>query len=404
MKLKPLTALKNINGRRVLVRCDFDVPLGRKTMRKKNTSAKQRGKFEIKDDTRLEACLPTIQYLLKNKARVILIGHLGRPKGQVVPELSLLPAKDYLAKMLKHPVTLIPLERYIGEAPARAAKQMKAGDLIMLENVRFSDREELNCHRFAKALAALADVYINEAFSVSHRPASSVSAVREYLPSYAGFHLQEEIDKLSLALKKPTHPLTLIIGGAKIETKLPVIKQFIGSAEHILVGGAVANDFFKALGYEVGTSLIDEEYIQDASSILEKISQVKTELILPVDVEVSNGKKSIIREPFAVHPKEMILDIGPKTIKLYQSIIKKSKMIIWNGPLGKFEEAKFSQGTKRIAAALQSSQAKVLVGGGETGELFKTKGKTKLRRNIFASVGGGAMLEFLASKKLPGLN
>lgn len=401
MKLKPLTALKNITGQRIFVRCDFDVPV-------KNG--------RITDDSRLKSCLPTVQYLLKNKARIILAGHLGRPEGQIVPELSLLPIKKQLEKLLGHKVIFVTqMENYLGSAAKEAARNMRAGEIIMLENLRFSEREELNCRRFGRELASLAKYYINEAFAVSHRAAVSVSAIREYLPGYAGLHLSEEIAKLSAA-QKPSHPLALIIGGAKIETKLPVIKKFIGLADYILVGGGVANDFFKAIGYEVGQSLVDEEYIKDASSILERVTQAKTKLILPVDVKVAAGRKIAVKESHNVSSKEMILDIGPKTIKFYEELIKKSKMIIWNGPMGKFEDPKFSRGTKLTAQTLLKSQAKILVGGGETGELFKSKvkrpaspnasqggQKSKLRKNLFVSVGGGAMLEFLAGKKLPGL-
>lgn len=401
MKLKPLTALKNITGQRIFVRCDFDVPV-------KNG--------RIADDSRLKSCLPTVQYLLKNKARIILAGHLGRPEGQIVPELSLLPIKKQLEKLLGHKIIFVTqMENYLGSAAKEATRNMRAGEIIMLENLRFSEREELNCRRFGRELASLAKYYINEAFAVSHRAAASVSAIREYLPGYAGLHLSEEIAKLSVA-QKPSHPLALIIGGAKIETKLPVIKKFIGLADYILVGGGVANDFFKAIGYEVGQSLVDEEYIQDASSILERVAQAKTKLILPVDVKVAAGRKIAVKESHNVSSKEMILDIGPKTIKFYEELIKKSKMIIWNGPMGKFEDQRFASGTRAIASGLLESKAKILVGGGETGELFKSKvkrpaspnasqggQKSKLRKNFFVSVGGGAMLEFLAGKKLPGL-
>lgn len=399
--LKNLKALKNIAGQRFLVRCDFDVPL--KILNGK--SKKPTPQYLVADDARLSSCLPTIQYLLKKGVKIILIGHLGRPQGQIVPALSLQPVKNHLEKLLAHKITLIPIERYLGPAAKIAAKQLSAGDIIMLENLRFSDREELNCRRFAKELSLLAKYYINEAFAVSHRPAASVSAIRQYLPGYFGFHLQAEVERLSLALKKPRHPLTLVIGGAKIETKLPVIKQFLGQAEHILVGGAIANDFFKALGYEVGRSLLDGEYIKEAEQILAKTQEPNAQLVLPLDVVVA-GRKKAIKEPYNVLPTETILDIGPQTIKLYQKIISQSKMVIWNGPLGKFEDPQFALGTKSVAQAILRSSASSLVGGGETGEVIKAKAKSqkpKLRNNIFVSVGGGAMLAFLSGKKLPGL-
>jgi len=239
------------------------------------------------------------------------------------------------------------------------------------------------------------DYYINEAFAVSHRNEASVSAIREYLPSYAGLHLTEEIKQLSSAVSHPLKPLVLIIGGAKIETKLPVIKQFIGKADYILVGGAVANNFLKAEGVEVGKSLVDNEYLGEAQKILAlkiknynlfKNYKIKnSKIILPLDWQVQDDK---------------ILDIGPATIKFYQDIIRQAKMIIWNGPMGKFEDQRFKIGTEKIAQAIIKSPARVIIGGGETSEILKRK---KIPTNVFVSVGGGAMLEFLGGKKLPGL-
>ena len=443
MPLKPLASLKNIAGQRVLVRCDFDIPLARRgqTQTGTQTGTRTNAEFKIADDSRLQACLPTIKYLLKKKAKIILIGHLGRPGGRIVPELSLVPIKDRLEQLLRIiPLRGIPhhqtgkmvaenwgtdyglspyegsplseqkkwsrkiggritfidkIDRYLGPAVSRVVGQMASGEIIMLENLRFSDREEKNCRRFAKKLSLLADYYINEAFAVSHRNEASVSAIREYLPSYAGLHLTEEIKQLSSAVSHPLKPLVLIIGGAKIETKLPVIKQFIGKADYILVGGAVANNFLKAEGVEVGKSLVDNEYLGEAQKILAlkiknynlfKNYKIKnSKIILPLDWQVQDDK---------------ILDIGPATIKFYQDIIRQAKMIIWNGPMGKFEDQRFKIGTEKIAQAIIKSPARVIIGGGETSEILKRK---KIPTNVFVSVGGGAMLEFLGGKKLPGL-
>ncbi|OGG87607.1 phosphoglycerate kinase [Candidatus Kuenenbacteria bacterium RIFCSPHIGHO2_02_FULL_39_13] len=357
MKFKSLKYIRNLAGKRVLVRCDFDLPM-------KNC--------KIIDDTRLKACVPTIKYLLFKGAKVVLVGHLGRPKG-VDEKLSLLPVKNKLEKILEKKIVFIDWD----EIPSRLAPRNDIS-LRMLENLRFYTGEEKNSKKFAKKLASLADIYVNEAFAVSHRSVASVDAIQNYLPSYAGLRLEKEIENLSAVLKNPKHPVILIIGGAKIETKLPVIKEFQKIADQILVAGAVANTFLKAAGVEVGKSLVDEKYIDEAKSIL------NSKILLPVDWRVKNGK---------------ILDIGPRTIELFAQKIKLAKTIVWNGPMGKFEEKEFAIGTQEIAKEVLKSKAKVVIGGGDTDKILQGK---KFGSNIFVSTGGGAMLEFLAGKKLPG--
>ena len=346
MKLKSVKQIKNLKDKRVLVRCDFDVPLE---------------KGRVVDDSRLRACLPTIEYLLKKKAKIILIGHAGRPSGKVVKDLSLLPIKKRLEKLLGQKIDFV---------------KDSGKNILMLENLRFTAGEERNNKKFAKDLANLADIYINEAWANSHRAHSSISAIQRYLPSYAGLHLEKEIKNLSGSLSKP---LILIIGGAKIETKLPVIKKFFNQADYILVGGAVANNFLKALGLDVGQSLVNNKYLKMAKKIY------NPKIILPIDVIQKNGK---------------ILDIGPKTIKLFRAKIKLAKTIIWNGPMGKFEDEQYASGTDAIAKTILKSKAKIIIGGGDTEAAL---GNRKIPANIFVSSGGGAMLEFLANKKLPGL-
>jgi len=397
MQVKSIKSIKNLVDKRVMIRCDFDLPLKNGT---------------IQDDSRLKKILPTIKYLLKKKAKLILVGHAGRPHGRVVKELSLKPVKNKLEKLLNQKIDFIRTT-----PPASASPQaMRAGGkkILMLENIRFFSGEEKNSKTFAKKLASLADIYVNEAFAVSHRSVASVDAIQDYLPSYAGLHLEEEIKNLSAALKNPKHPVILIIGGAKIETKLPVIKKFQKIVDQILVGGVVANTFLKAQGVEVGKSLADD-YLDEAKSMLNlKIKNQDAKLQLKIKNynlfsaeggSASGGKNYKIKNLKIILPidwrvkNDKILDIGQKTIRLFNDIIKKAKTIVWNGPMGKFEEKEFAIGTQEIAKEILKSKAKAVIGGGDTDKILQGK---KFGSNIFVSAGGGAMLEFLAGKRLPG--
>ena len=408
MKIKTIKSIKSIKrlsvwkDKNVLVRCDFDVPI-------KNG--------RLADDTRLKACLPTIKYLLKKKVKkIILIGHLGRPKGRSSPKMSLLPVKNKLEKLLiaenraqrtggkniltaNYQLSII----FLKDIP-NSRFQIPDSKIVMLENLRFNPGENKNCKRLAKSLAKLTDVYVNESFATSHRKAASIDAIQNYLPSYAGLHLEQEVKNLSQVLTQPKKPLIIIIGGAKIETKLPVIKNFLKSADYILIGGAVANTFLKALGIDVAQSLTDGNYLKAAGKILnlklkDKSKKLDLEnkgggykienskIILPIDYKWSNSK---------------IMDIGPKTIALFSGIIKEAETIIWNGPMGYFESKEFSKGTNKIAKEIFKSKARIIIGGGETIEAINKRQLTA-NKNTFVSTGGGAMLEFLAGKKLPGL-
>jgi len=374
MKIKSIKSIKNLKNKTVLVRCDFDVPLKKETRDKRQET-------RITDDSRLRAAVPTIKYLLAKGAKVVLMGHLGRPGGKFVKEMSLSPVKNRLEKLLGEKIGFIS-----GEIPSLATLARNDGQLIMLENLRFNPGEEKNDAKFAKKLASLGDIYINEAFAVSHRSAASVDAIKKFLPSYAGLNLEQEILHLSAVLSKPQKPLVAIVGGAKIETKLPVIKQFMKTADYILVGGGVANDFLKVRGIDIKKSLVDEKYLREAKKILKN----QKKIIIPVDWKEKD---------------ERILDIGPKTIKVYSEIIKKAKTIVWNGPMGYFEDKKFAVGTERIARAILNSKSLAVIGGGETGEAIEKMKNEKLKmKNKFISTGGGAMLEYLGGKKLPGLN
>ena len=409
MRIKSIKNLKNLKNKTVLVRADFDVPIKQETRNKKQET-------KILDDTRLKALLPTIKYLLNKKVKkIILIGHLGRPNGRVVNNLSLEPIKNYLEKLLKKNT------RYKIQFPNKFQVPNSNYKISILENIRFWPEEEKNNKKFAKNLANLADIYVNECFPTSHRKHASIDAIQNYLPSYAGLNLEQEIK--NLFLDKIKRPLVLIIGGAKIETKLPVINNFINKADYILVGGAVANNFFKAKGFEIGKSLVDKEYIKEAKGILNfqdtrnnfqinsknqrsnkknyKLPITYRGLFLPIDVITQDGKIKSLNE---IKSTDKILDIGPKTIILFSGIIKSAKTIVWNGPMGYFEDKKFSKGTEKIAENIfKNNKAGIIIGGGETGQVIKKLNKNNNKKNIFISTGGGAMLEFLAGKKLPGL-
>jgi len=376
--LKSIKSIKKLKNKRILVRCDFDVPL-----------KKIKGEIIITDDSRLKDSLATINYLLSKQAKVILIGHLGRPGGKINKNLSLRPVNQRLEELLSKKIELIKIDKYIGQVAIKKSQELSAGEVMMLENLRFSDRERANCKRFAKQLANLADIYVNNAFANSHRQHASINAIQNYLPTYYGFAILEEVKMLNKVLYQSTHPLILIIGGAKVETKLPVIKKYLKLADYILVGGAVANTFIKSLDYQVGKSLMDKKYLSLAKKLLHP------KIILPVDV-VTN---KMIKRVDMINSQEAILDIGPATIKLYISIIKSAKTIIWNGPMGKFEDKKFRLGTQRLAQQILKTKANVVIGGGDTAEILAGK---KISKNIFISSGGGAMLEFLSGKNYLG--
>jgi len=409
MRIKSIKNLKNLKNKTVLVRADFDVPIKQETRNKKQET-------KILDDTRLKALLPTIKFLLNKKVKkIILIGHLGRPNGRVVNNLSLEPIKNYLEKLLKKNT------RYKIQFPNKFQVPNSNYKISILENIRFWPEEEKNNKKFAKNLANLADIYVNECFPTSHRKHASFDAIQDFLPSYAGLNLEQEIK--NLFLDKIKRPLVLIIGGAKIETKLPVINNFINKADYILVGGAVANNFFKTKGFEIGKSLVDKEYIKEAKGILNfqdtrnnfqinsknqksnkknyKLPITYCGLFLPIDIITQDSKIKSLNE---IKSTDKILDIGPKTIILFSGIIKSARTIVWNGPMGYFEDKNFKNGTDKIAENIfKNKKAKIIIGGGETGQVIKKLNKNNNKKNIFISTGGGAMLKFLAGEKLPGL-
>lgn len=384
MKIKSIRQAKKIGGKKVLLRADFNIPI-------------KDGK--IKDDFKIIACLPTIRFLLRYKCKIIIITHLGQPKKEE-KKYSTEPIAEYLSKILDRKVKFI--DECIGFKVGNVVSKMKEGEIIFLENVRFEAGEIKNDNKFAKGLSSLADIYVNDAFAVSHRRQATVSAIKKYLPAYAGLLLESEIINLNKVMR-PKKPLIIVLGGAKIHTKIPLIKKLNKKAYKILIGGAIANNFLAAHNLEIGRSLADKESIVYAKKVKNK------NIILPIDVIVNSKKdgsgKVTVKDIDKINKKEIILDIGPRTIHLYAHLIKKAQTIVWNGPMGMFERERFKYGTlgiARVIAARSSGKAFGVVGGGETIEALKM---TKMFEYVdWVSTGGGAMLSYLSGERMPGLD
>ncbi len=387
MVLKSVKEIKKLRGKRVLLRVDFNIELG------------ANHRVDKSEDMRLRKSLPTIKYLLKKKAKIILVTHLGQPHGKLVSSLRLKPVANYFEKLLGHKILRV--HRSFEKEAIQLAHTLSVGKILLLENIRFSKGEENNSRALAKKLASYADVYVNDAFAVSHRAHASISRITEYLPSYAGFLLQKEVETLTRVLKNPHHPLAVIIGGAKIETKVAVIENLLKKADYILLAGTIANTILQAQGVQVGKSIVDKA----TAKSLKKLKLTSTKFKLPVDVvlakQAKQGAKMRVAAVANVKKDEIILDVGPDTLKLFQSVIAKAKMIVWNGPMGMFEIKKFSHGTKELAKIVAEAKGESIVGGGSTIEAIR---ELHLDRQFdFISTGGGAMLEFLEGKMLPGI-
>lgn len=379
----------DVAGKKVLVRVDFNVPLN--------------DKGEITDDTRITASLPTIQYLLEQKAAVILMAHLGRPKGQVKPELSLAPVAKHLGKLLGKKILFAP--DCVGEAAKAAAGKLKAGHILLLENLRFHKEEEKNDMEFAEQIASLADLYVNDGFGVSHRAHASVEGVTHFLPAAAGFLLEKEIQYVGQAVTNPLHPFVAIIGGAKVSDKIGVISNLLDKVDTLLIGGGMANTFLAAQGHKMGKSLVEEDKLELAKELLAKAKKNKVKLLLPTDLVMAAAFA-----PDAAHVTEgvkhlnqgyMALDIGSETSKAYAEALAEAKMIVWNGPMGVFEMDAFCKGTEAVAKAVAKSRAVSIVGGGDSVAAIEKLGLAKRITHI--STGGGASLEYLEGKVLPGV-
>ncbi len=415
MKLKTIEEIKNLKNKRVLVRVDFNVPLKQEISNPEAVPIVSgrygAGKKQIiiKDETKIRAVLPTLRYLTEKEAKIILISHLGDPsknkelriKNQ---EFSLKLIAVKLEELLG--MKVIFLNDCLGKKIEERIKKTKEGEVILLENLRFYPGEETNDKEFAKKLASLAQIYVNDAFAVSHREHASISAITKFLPSYAGFLLEKEVAVLAKILKKPQRPFLVIIGGAKISTKIKAIKNLLNKIDYLLLGGALVNNFFKAQGYNIGKSLIEPDYIKVARDLL--TGSKKEKLVLPIDVLVAKriepSVEPLVRHLNEVKDDEIILDIGPETIRSFAYLIKEAKTILWNGPLGMFELPRFKNGSviiARVIASRSSGRAYGIIGGGETIECLN---QTKMAQYVdWISTGGGAMLEFLEGKILPGI-
>lgn len=399
--MKILKDINNLSGKKVLVRNDFNITI--------DDSGK------ILDDFRIRASLPTINFLLEQKVKIILMSHFGRPLGNQKParpaerseagetrnqKFSLKPIEERLSELLGVEIKLA--SDCVGAEVENLVGQLKDGEILLLENLRFHPEEEANDEAFAQNLAKLGEIYINDAFGASHRAHASIVGVAKYLPSFAGFLLEKEVEILGRALENPDRPLTVVIGGAKISTKMKLIERYLERADRIILGGALANTVLHAQGLAVGSSLIEEEAVPE----LKKLKITDAKLHIPVDVVASTdktGQAEIKIDPVGkTGPGEIILDIGPETEKIFDRIVKSSKMIIWNGPMGFFEVEKFSQGTKAMAESIASCpECFSIIGGGETTCFVEKVGMIDKFDHV--STGGGAMLEFLAGDKLPGI-
>ncbi|HET7578695.1 MAG TPA: phosphoglycerate kinase [Bacillales bacterium] len=379
----------DVKGKTVFCRVDFNVPM-------------EDG--EITDETRILAALPTIQYLIGEGARVILASHLGRPKGKVADELRLGPVAQRLSDRLGKTVTKT--DEVIGDEVTKAVKDMEDGDVLLLGNVRFHPGEESNDPELSKTFADLADLYVNDAFGAAHRAHASTTGIAQYIPAVAGFLMEKELNTLGAAMDAPERPFTAIIGGAKVKDKIDVIDNLIGKVDHLLIGGGLAYTFLKALGYEIGKSLLEEDKMTLAQSFLDKAEKAGTQLLLPKDVIVaddfSNEANTKTVSIDNIPADWEALDIGPETREAYRDVILQSRLVIWNGPMGVFEIPAFANGTKAVAEALVDAEdAMTIIGGGDSAAAIEKFGLAASVDHV--STGGGASLELMEGKILPGV-
>ena len=379
----------DLKGKKVLVRCDFNVPMDEN----KN----------ITDTTRIIAAIPTIKYLLENNCAIILCSHLGRPKGEFKPEFSLKPVAKELSKILGREVIMA--EDVIGEDAKSKAANLKSGEVMLLENVRFHREETDNDEAFAKELASMAEVYVNDAFGAAHRAHASTAGVAAFLPAVSGFLIEKELECLGDAVNNPERPFVAILGGAKVSDKIGVIDSLLEKVDTLLIGGGMAYTFFKAQGYNVGNSICELDKLELAKEAMAKAKAKGVNLVLPVDTKIGKEFKPDT-ESKTVAWTEIPdgwegFDIGEKTIEIFSEEVKKAKTVIWNGPLGLFEFPQFSIGTNSIARLLATIDAKTIIGGGDSASAVKNAGLADKMTHI--STGGGASLEFLEGKKLPGI-
>lgn len=378
-----------VRGKRVLVRVDFNVPLDKQ------------GK--ITDDTRIRAALPTIKYLVQEGARVILASHLGRPKGQVNPTYSLAPVAKHLSELLGQNV---PLARdCVGDAAMEPVSVLQDGQVLLLENVRFHAEEEKNDPDFARELASLAELFVNDAFGTAHRAHASTEGVTHFIPAVAGFLMQKEVEFMGNALERPERPFVAIIGGAKVSDKIGVIENLIEKVDVLIIGGGMANTFFKAQGYKVGKSLLEEEKVELAKQLIEKAKGKGVALELPIDVVAATAFDANAPHHTVsvseIKDDEMVLDIGPASAERFAAHLATARTVVWNGPMGVFEMDAFAKGTERVAQAVANCTGTTIVGGGDS--VAAVEKMNVADRMTHISTGGGASLEFLEGKVLPGV-
>ena len=379
-----------VGDKRVLVRVDFNVPLNEKT-------------GAITDDSRIQAALPTIKYLIEQGAKVILTSHLGRPEGEVVDKLRLTVAAQRLSQLLGQQVGVT--KDCIGAEAEKSVKSLRSGDVLLLENLRFHSAEEMDSPLFARALARLADIYVNDAFGTSHRSHASIVRIAEYLPAVAGLLLEKELNNLGSILENPVHPFATILGGAKVSDKVSMLENIMAKVDRLLIGGGMAATFLKSKSYEIGKSLIETDKLDTAAELIEKATRNGITLLLPVDVvvadEISDKAKVKVVSIANVPPDWSIVDIGPQTTKSFYKELRRCKTIFWNGPMGIYEIPRFAQGTQAIAKLLASLNATTITGGGSTAEVVIEMGLAD--KMSFVSTGGGASLRFLGGGTLPGV-
>lgn len=380
----------DLQGKKVFVRCDFNVPLD------------ENG--NITDNRRIVAALPTIKYLLDQNCKIILASHLGRPKGEVNPKFSLKPVANELSKLLGKEVKLA--EDVVGPSAKELTSNVKEGEIVLLENVRFDAREEKNDESLSKEFASMAEIFVNDAFGTAHRAHSSTAGIAEFLPAVSGFLIEKELEFLGSALENPQRPFVAILGGAKVSDKLGVIESLLEKVDTLIIGGGMAYTFFKSIGYSVGKSICELDKLDLAKELMEKAKQKNVKLVLPVDnviaKEITPDAENKVIDSDNIPDDWEGLDIGPKTVELFKEKLKDAKTIIWNGPVGFSEYEIFANGTRSIAQALaEKEDAVTIIGGGDSAAAIEKMGLSDKMTHI--STGGGASLEFLEGKKLPGI-
>ncbi|MCI5721582.1 MAG: phosphoglycerate kinase [Firmicutes bacterium] len=380
----------DVKGKHIVVRCDFNVPM-------------QDG--VITDDNRIVSALPTIRYLIENGAKVVLMSHFGRPKGEARMEFTLAPVAKRLAELLEKEVKFISCPEVVNDEVKQAAAALKDGEVMLLENVRFRKEETDNEAGFAKELASLGEIFVQDAFGTAHRAHASTAGIADYLPAVSGFLIEKEVKFLGSAVENPERPFVAIMGGAKVGDKIPVIENLLQKVDTLIIGGGMAYTFFKSMGLEIGKSILDADNIDLAKKLMEKAEAQGVKMLIPVDTvcatEFSNDAETKICDRDAIPADMEGLDIGPKTVELYREALKDAKTVVWNGPMGVFEMPNFAKGTKAIAEILADSDAITIIGGGDSAAAAEQFGLADKMTHI--STGGGASLEFLEGKVLPGI-